>query len=161
MPGFWEAQYPAYLDDYAFLTWGLLELYLSTLSSEYLQKAEKLTEETVDLFWDNTSGGCFFYGHDSEELFLRPKEGYDHALPAGNSVLALNFWRLWAITGQEKWRNWLDQQLQAFAPTVNRAPMTATFFLQVYWLEKQTALEVTLNGQSTEEEIRNLIQQLA
>ncbi|WP_079933277.1 thioredoxin domain-containing protein [Carboxydocella sp. ULO1] len=156
-----EAQYPAYLDDYAFLTWGLLELYLTTLKSEYLQKAEKLAEETVDLFWDNTSGGCFFYGHDSEELFLRPKEVYDHALPAGNSVMAYNFWRLWAITGQERWRDLLDKQLKDFAPAVNRVPMAATFFLQVCWLEEQTPLEVTISGRPEEAEIKTLIYQLS
>jgi len=145
-----EALYPGYLDDYANLIWGLLELYLSTLNDEYLRQAEKLAREAIDLFWDEKEGGFYFYGHDSEELLFRPKEIYDHAQPAGNSVMAFNLWRLGALTGEDFWQQLLEQLMLTFAGAINRAPMAATFFLQVYWLVEKTPLKVTLNGRLDE-----------
>ncbi len=46
------------------------------------------------LFWDEENGGFFFYGSDAEQLFTRPKEIYDGAMPSGNSAAALNLLRL-------------------------------------------------------------------
>ena len=59
-----EAAFPAYLDDYAFLAWGLLELYEATFAVRHLDAALRLVREMERLFRDPQGGGYFFTGED-------------------------------------------------------------------------------------------------
>src|SRR5262249_33209789 len=69
-----EAASPGYLDDHAFLVWGLLELYEASFDIVYIERALQLNEQMLDLFWDDENGGLFFYGRDGERLLSRNKE---------------------------------------------------------------------------------------
>ena len=82
------------IEDYAFLIWGLIELYQVTFDIEYLNEAKKLADYQIDNFWDEKNGGFYFYDKNSEDLIVRPKEIYDGAIPSGNSVSTYNFMRL-------------------------------------------------------------------
>ena len=80
-----EAAYPAYLDDYAFLAWGLLELYQATFNVEYLEEAIRLTREMHALFWDRENGGFYFSNVRGKSWGSRQRNRY-MAIPSGNSV---------------------------------------------------------------------------
>ena len=73
----------AYLDDYAFLVWGLVELYESIFDVCYLEEALRLNREMLELFWDDKDGGCFFAARDGEALIVRDKDLYDGACRPG------------------------------------------------------------------------------
>ncbi len=124
-----EAAYPAYLDDYAFLSWGLLELYEATFKPAYLAEAVRLVREMQDLFWDEEGGGFFFSARDAEELLLRPKEFYDGALPSGNSVAAYVLQRLARLTGEETFLEPAQRQIWAASEEAARYPAGHAFFL--------------------------------
>ncbi|MBN2447083.1 MAG: thioredoxin domain-containing protein, partial [Phycisphaerae bacterium] len=94
-----EAGLPAHLDDYAFVVWGLLELYEAAFEVRDLEAALTLTRQMLEHFWDEDAGGLFFTADDGEELPLRTKTAYDGAIPSGNSVAMLNLLRLARITG--------------------------------------------------------------
>ena len=51
-----DASIPGFLEDYAFLVWGLLEMYESTFDSEDLGFAVEINEATIRLFWDERPG---------------------------------------------------------------------------------------------------------
>ena len=53
-----NAGLPAHLDDYAFVVWGLLELYESTFKTSYLREAVRLNDQMITHFWDDQNGGC-------------------------------------------------------------------------------------------------------
>ncbi len=93
-----KAELEAYIDDYAFIIWGLLELYEATFDAGYLKQALGLNDITMQHFWDSDDGGFFFTAQDGEPLLTRQKEGYDGAIPSGNSVSMLNLLRLGRIT---------------------------------------------------------------
>jgi hypothetical protein len=95
-----EAAVDAHLDDYAFLTWGLIELYETTFAPRWLEAALTLTEEALARFWDEEEGGFFLTASDGEELIVRPKEVSDGAMPSGNSVFLSNLLRLARMTGR-------------------------------------------------------------
>lgn len=124
-----EAAYLAYLDDYAFLIWGLLELYQTTLEPRYLQDALALEAQLNHLFWDEQAGGYFFYGRDGEALIVRPKEVYDGATPSGNSVSAYNLIRLYHLTGQDEYLARAERLLASFAGNVQQYPPGYSFAL--------------------------------
>ncbi|MBS3819419.1 thioredoxin domain-containing protein, partial [bacterium] len=81
-----EAEIPGFLDDYAFLIWGLLELYEASLEAGYLQQALKLSHYLLSHFWDEKEGGFGLTSSSQESFFIQPKNIYDGALPSGNSV---------------------------------------------------------------------------
>lgn len=124
-----EAAYEAYLDDYAFLVWALLELYQATYQPHYLQKALEQNEQMLELFRDEEQGGLFLTGEDAEELPLRPKDGHDGAIPSGNSVAAFNLLRLSRLTGEFKLEEKAQGIFSSLAKEVGQAPAGYTFLL--------------------------------
>ncbi|MCU0637227.1 MAG: thioredoxin domain-containing protein, partial [Methanothrix sp.] len=97
------ADISAYLDDYAFLVWGLLDLYETLFDAKYLLAADHLNRTMMEHFWDEEQGGLFFTRHDSRELPVRDKSFYDGAIPSGNCVAMQNLLRLMHLTGEAKW----------------------------------------------------------
>jgi uncharacterized protein YyaL (SSP411 family) len=124
-----EAAHLAYLDDYAFLVWALIELYHTTFDVKYLELALEFNNEMLELFNDNEKGGLFLYGADGESLIVRPKEVYDGAMPSGNSVATLNMLRLARMTGDARLEVRAYDQLSAFASIVESNPFAHTYFL--------------------------------
>jgi len=89
-----QAAVPGTLDDYAFFTWGLLELYQATFDIAWLQAALDFTGHLLAHFLDTAGGGFFFTADDAEKLLIRQKDFIDAALPSGNSVAMLNLLKL-------------------------------------------------------------------
>lgn len=153
-----EAAFPAYVDDFAFLTWGLLELYETTYKPQYLVKALTLNDELLRLFWDDVNGGLYIYGSDSEQLISRPKEIYDGATPSGNSVATMNLLRLARLTGQHDLEDKALQQFKAFGNELDRAPRGHAFLLSAYLYTQAPTREVVLVGNKDYHEAFDLLQ---
>jgi uncharacterized protein YyaL (SSP411 family) len=124
-----HAAYLGYIDDYAFLLWGLLEVYETTFQPHYLRKALDLSQELIQLFWDKEQGGFYFTGVDGEELLLRPKEVYDGALPSGNSVAALALLKLARLTEDNEYINMVESMFTCFSREIEHYPRAYTYFL--------------------------------
>jgi uncharacterized protein YyaL (SSP411 family) len=135
-----EAAHLAYLDDYAFLLWALLEVYEAALNKEYLRLAVRLAHDMKTLFWDEANGGFYFYGKDAEQLVVKPKELYDGAIPSGNSVAALAMLRLSDYMEDEDIAQQAERLLQFFAGEVEKYPKAYTYFLMAldyYWFGRK------------------------
>jgi hypothetical protein len=85
---------PAFLEDYAFLASGLLELFEATLDDTWLEKALYLADETRRLFYDSTRGEFSRTGLDAEQMPIRASLEHDGVLPSPFSLAAKNFIRL-------------------------------------------------------------------
>lgn len=152
-----ESAYPAYAEDYAYLIWGLIELYQTNFQPRHLKLALNFTDQLIEYFWDEKSAGFFQYGSDAEQLISRPKELYDGALPSGNSVMATNLLRLAAITGNDEFSHKAEQMFQAFGGTINTYPMGHTHFLMAEYLLRTAPLEVTIVGDFDNNETKRLL----
>ncbi len=117
------------LDDYAFYTAALMELYHSTLDREYLKKVEQFCHEAVRRFADDKAGGFYLSDRGSAELFMNPKETYDGAVPSGNSVMAYNAVRLYQLTQREEYKELAERQIAYMAPLAWDYPMGYSMFL--------------------------------
>ena len=115
--------------DYAFLIYGLLNLYQATFNLTYAEEAAALQEKMLQDFWDPDGDGFFSTSHESEALPVRPKELYDGAIPSANSVSLLNLLWLARLTGDTKWDKHAHDLLRAFAGAVKAQPTAFTFFL--------------------------------
>ena len=153
-----EAAYEAYLDDYAFLVWGLIELYEAGFDIGHLQAAIELNERMIELFRDEHQGGLFFTGADGEKLFARGKEIYDGAMPSGNSVAALNLQRLARLTGDAQLAELAERQLEAFAGAVRRYPPGYAMYLIALDYATSAGGEIVIAGSRDGEETRRMIE---
>jgi len=124
-----EAKIPGFLDDLAFLAWGLIELYEAAFDSRCLKEALDLCRFALDHYWDEVRGGFFFTSVRADDLPGRKKELVDGAYPSGNSVMALNLVRLGRMTGDVFWEDKAHGTLEAMSSLLVRAPQAATFAL--------------------------------
>ena len=125
-----EAALPAQLDDYAFFTQGLIDLYEASFDTGYLQWALRLTEKQLELFSDEAGGFFETSGLDSS-LLVRMKEEYDGAEPAANSVAVMNLLRL-APFGQEAWQERAKEAVHSFSAAINHYPAALPQMLAAY-----------------------------
>jgi len=153
-----QAAIRAHLDDYAFLVWGLLELYAATLALEHLEAAAALQTRMVADFWDDARGGFFLTAAgDDHDLPARPKELYDGAIPSGNSVALCNLLQLGRLTGDGRWQDLAQRLVGAFAGSVQRQPTAFTHFLSGLAQARAPGGEVVICGASGAPDTRALI----
>ncbi len=155
-----EAAIPAFLDDYAFLIWGLIELYETTFDPQFLKTAFTLNEELIEHFWDSESGGFYFVADDAEELLVRKKEVYDGAIPSGNSVAMLNLQRLSRITGNPDFEAKAARIGQVFSGTVSQAPLGFTQLMIAVDFAAGPSHEIVITGDPDSKDTREIIDAL-
>ncbi|HEX5133558.1 MAG TPA: thioredoxin domain-containing protein, partial [Candidatus Krumholzibacteria bacterium] len=124
-----EAAISGMLDDYAFLTWGLVELYAATFDTHYLATALGLARAMDERFRDPESGSYFMTAHDGEPLLVRPREVYDGAVPSGNSVAMATMATLARMTGDMAWDEKARGIGRAYAKQIAASPMAHTYAL--------------------------------
>lgn len=109
-----ETAIDAFAEDHGFLIWANLECYGYTADSIYVQKALDLADITMALFGDDQ--GAFVQSQSSEiQMFGAPMTIYDGAIPSANSAMAYCLIRLYHISGQTKWIEYLDKMGQRFS----------------------------------------------
>ena len=124
-----QASIPAYVDDYAFLIWGLIELYETSFEVNYLRTAFELNRDLLKHFWDYKDGGFYFTGEDAESPLTRRKEIYDGAIPSGNSVAMLDLLRLSRMTADSELEDKAAKIGRAFSKNVKQLPSAHTQFM--------------------------------
>jgi uncharacterized protein YyaL (SSP411 family) len=120
-----EAAVPAFLDDYAFLSQALLDLFEAKPEAWLLQLAIDLARRGFGRFEDERANGFFSTEAGVSDVLLRMKDDYDGAEPSGNSVATELLLRLAHITGQTGFAAQADRSLRAFAPKMKAQPTIA------------------------------------
>ncbi len=123
-----------HLDDYSFMVFGLLNLYEATFDPSYLESALGLTEIMIADFGDK-NGGFFIGSKNAEKLMIRAKDSYDGAIPSGNSVAAMNLFRLGKITGNTKWTDLGYKTLKAFTTKAKQSPTGFAHMLTAFMFD--------------------------
>lgn len=93
------ASVPAFLEDHAFLCWGLIELHQADGDPAALQEARGLAREMLELFLDGDTGAFFDSADEAEQMLVRMKNAHDGAIPSGNSIASLCLLKLGKICG--------------------------------------------------------------
>lgn len=147
---------PGYLDDYAFLANGLVDLYEATFDPEWLLQAGDLAEGLLSRFWDESAGNCFFTSDEHRDVLVRTKPTYDGAEPSGNSVAAEALLRLAALLDRPDYREKARRILESGAPGMAKAPMGFTRMLCALDRYLHPIREVVLVGSGDAEALRPL-----
>ncbi len=106
----------AFLDDYAFLILGLLDLYEATFDLRWLRQARTLAEQMIDLFADEAEGGFFTDrpGRASSSS-LATSPAYDGVIPSGNSAAALGLLKLGTILMDDRFTEQAENVFRRFS----------------------------------------------
>jgi uncharacterized protein YyaL (SSP411 family) len=150
----------AFLDDYAYLIWALLEMYEATFNPEYLSFAKEMMQELLENFWDNDGGGFFFTGTNSEELLVRKKNAYDGAMPSGNSVSMFNLIRLARLLGDNSYEDHAIAIGRTFSDEIKRTPSAFSMMLLALDFAIGPSFEIVVAGKPENEGTHEMLQKL-
>ena len=134
---------PAFLEDYAFLVAGLLDLYEAAPDPRWIAEARAL-QAVQDAHYASATGGYYRTAGDAEALIAREKPSRDDAMPSGNAVAALNLLRLAALTGEERYREQALAIFRDFHDALARNPAGRAELLIALDFALDTSKEVLL-----------------
>jgi len=147
----------ALLDDYAFLVWGLTELFQATFETEYLEAALRLTDDMITHFRDRKRGGFYFTAQDADSLIVRQKDAAEGAIPSGNSVALFNLIRLGLLTGNSTYMEQATLLGSAFYEEIRKAPVAYTHFLSALDLAFGPSYTIVVAGKEGSKESREML----
>ncbi|MBQ0138015.1 MAG: thioredoxin domain-containing protein [Kurthia sp.] len=137
----------AYLDDYSYMLWAYNELHRTTQDTAYLEKAKCLTKY-INQHFLHEKGGFTTSSTMHEQLIVNQKPILDAALPAGNAVLALEFYRLSRMTHDVQLEKLALDQLEVFSYDVMNYPTAALTLLQLEVELQADGKEYEFSGQA-------------
>ncbi|MFZ0035467.1 MAG: thioredoxin domain-containing protein [Sedimentisphaerales bacterium] len=147
---------PGFLDDYAFMAMGLIDLYQATFDARWLAEAKKLTQQTIELF-DDEDGGFYTTGKDAERLFLRSKSAYDSGVPSGNSAAALVLLKLGRLTMEQRFTERAKRLLDAYSGQLVQSPIPLNAMLGAldFWIGP--VQEIVIAGDICQEDTKEML----
>jgi len=155
-----QAKFNAYLDDYAFLTAALLDLYEATFERSYLERAQEFTETLLSQFWDEKEGGFFFTSNDHEALISRSKSAFDGSIPSGNSVAVFNLLRLSYLTENQDYLGKAEKVLRLFYDAMEQNPFGFSHMLCALDFYLNRPKEIVLLGDKNARETGEILGQI-
>jgi hypothetical protein len=117
------AKIDGYLQDYALVIGGFLNLHQATFVGEWLRQAISLAEVMVEQFWDGDVGTLYDTSKRHQDLFVRPRSILDGALPSGLSAATLALLKLATLTGKDQFRQVATQSLGSMRNLMSQHPL--------------------------------------
>ncbi|UCF89460.1 MAG: thioredoxin domain-containing protein, partial [bacterium] len=155
-----EQSVPAFLDDFAYLLWGVLELHQATFRNELLKTALDLASEMAGLFEDGDRGGFFLNRPGSDSSLAGIKPSFDGPIPSGNAVAAMTLLRLGRLTGRKELEDQANGIFGAFASEMMSNPAGFAYMACAHDLAQNGTAEVVIIGKPEEGDTKRLIHAL-
>jgi len=146
-----------FLEDYAALVIGLLELYQTDFNNKWFTSARQLADEMIARFSD-PSGGFFDTPNDGERLLIRPKDIQDNATPSGNALACEALLKLAALTGKGKYRDLAEKALGIVTDFALRYPTGFARWLSAADFAQNNEKQIAVLYEAMDEKAEALIQ---
>jgi uncharacterized protein YyaL (SSP411 family) len=156
-----DAGIPGYAEDYAFLIFGLLELFQSDGDVEWLDWASELQRAQDARFRDDAEGGWFSTTGDDPSVLLRLKEDYDGAEPSASSVSVLNLLTLTHLLPSEDGQRQVEKTLARLGPRAGAAARAVPMLLCGLSAWHAGLSQVVVCGDAASPQLAALEQELA
>jgi len=134
------------LDDYAYLLWGLMELYQATFKVKHLKRAIGLAEEMQRLFWDDKNGGFFYSTKGNDPLPFRHKFASDSSFPSSNAVAAINLLKIGRLVANPKLEERVALLGRVFSQQFENAPHAFAHLASALDMALHSSAEVIIVG---------------
>jgi hypothetical protein len=145
-----------FLEDYASLILGLLDLYQTDFETRWFKSALELADEMIERFSD-PEGAFFDTPVDGEALVIRPKDLQDNAVPCGNSLACEALLRLAAFTDKGAYRDLAEKALKTVGEATVRYPTAFARWLSAADFALGTVKQVAIVGDAETDAFQALI----
>ena len=152
-----EAAIEGYAEDYAFLIWGLLELFQSDSNPDWLEWALVLQRRQDELFWDDQAAGWFSTTGRDASVLLRMKEDYDGAEPSAGSVAVWNLLTLSHLTADAVFADRIDRALKSVAPKLPEFARALPMMLAALSMYHAGMSQIAIVGPPDRDDTRSLL----
>ncbi len=140
-----QAAVESMLDDHAMMGWAGLELYQTTGETQFLRDALDYADIILDRFSDE-NGALFTVSRDVTDVPVRQKHGYDGAYPCGNSMSALLFAGIGAITNSRTYREAAHACVRTYGTQLSRSAPGFCMLLCAWDTLANGSTEIVING---------------
>ncbi len=142
-----EVAIPSFLEDYAAVIEGFIHYYHISFDQSYLSLAKQLCEYTIRHFWHSEESFFYFAENDNKsELIARKKEIFDNVIPASNSIMAHNLWKLGHIFGEQSYREMAQNMLSAVSRLIETDPQYLANWASLYGIALEPMAEIAIVG---------------
>jgi len=155
-----QAKLRGYLDDYAFVALGLLDLYEVLLDRSLIDRAMELADIMLREFWDERGGGLFYTGKSHEPLISRAKPVFDASIPSGNAIAAQLLLRLYHLVGAEEYHTRAETILRSYYDAMVSQPFGFAHMLCALDQYLHPAKEIVIVGERSDARTTDLIKEI-
>ena len=152
-----EAGIDGFLDDYAFLIQGLLDLYETSFDVKWLSWAVELQKKQDELFWDNQRAAYFASAGNDLTVPFRMRDEYDAAEPSANSISGMNLVRLSQMTDRAEWKLKADKTFAAFSFLAQSSPEILPQLMAALDFNLSKPKQIIIAGQPNAPDTRALL----
>jgi uncharacterized protein YyaL (SSP411 family) len=152
-----QSKLHAYLEDYAYTSRALIDLYEATFNDKWLFKAGELAEEMITQFWAERSAGFFNTSSLHKNLIVRTKSTNDSAIPSPVGVAAEALFRLSVLLGKEEYLKKAQRILKANLPYMEKAPQGYLTLLNSAYFSLHPPKEIAIAGKKGSEDTKSLL----
>ncbi|MBN1562518.1 MAG: thioredoxin domain-containing protein [Anaerolineae bacterium] len=145
-----------YLEDYAQVIDGLLELYQTTFDARWFIEAQRLAEVVLEHF-ESEDGGFYDTSDDHDELIVRPRNVQDNATPSGNAMMGYNLLRLTGYSAETRYEDAALTIYRALGNAINEYPMAFGQLLTGLDMYLRRPVEIALIGDLAHEQTRAML----
>ena len=138
------AKIDGYLEDYAYFTNALLDVFEISPDSHYLELSLKLGSHLIEHFWDSQHNSFFMTSDTHEQLIIRPKSNYDLSMPSGNSVASFVMLRLYHLSQEQKFLDITTKIIESQAQMAAENPFGFGFLLNTISMYYEKPTEITI-----------------
>jgi uncharacterized protein YyaL (SSP411 family) len=155
-----QAKLRGYLDDYAFVALGLLDLYEVLFDRSLIDRAMELADIMLREFWDERGGGLFYTGKSHEPLISRAKPVFDASIPSGNAIAAQLLLRLYHLVGAEDYHTRAETILRSYYDAMVSQPFGFAHMLCALDQYLHPAKEIVIVGERSDARTTDLIKEI-
>jgi len=152
-----QSRLHAYLEDYAYTSRALIDLYEAAFNDKWLFKAGEVAEEMVTQFWDERGAGFFNTSSLHKNLIVRTKSTNDSAIPSPVGVAAEALFRLSVLLGKEEYLKKAQLILKANLPYMEKAPQGYLTLLNNANFSLYPPKEIAIAGKRGSEDTKRLL----
>jgi uncharacterized protein YyaL (SSP411 family) len=150
-----EAAIDGFADDYAFVSWGCLELYEATFDASWLRECLRLTDVMLTRLWDEEAGAL--YSSAEETMVGRRRSFTDGVIPSANSVAALLLLKLNRLTGRQDLQQKAERLIRAYPETAAHEAISFSFLLAAADFAAGPTSEVVIAGDPAAADTRGML----
>jgi len=147
-----------YLEDYAATIEAFISLYEATLNKKYLDLSKQMVDYVQEHFYDESSNLYFFTSNLDTSLVSRNIEFSDNVIPASNSIMAKNLYKLSHYFSNSEYVNRSKKMLHNIQPSIENYPSGYSNWLDLHLNYTDSFYEVVITGKDVKNKVKEFQQ---